>query len=315
MRTGGTGLVRGAYVMSGKLDRHRAGGLPQPRRRTGGLRIVTTDRPGPQGPVAGAGQISRREPAPGARPNAGALPPPGARPSAGPRPTAGALPPPGARQASGALPPPNALSAFPSLDDEMTHFLLVYKFGLAEINTKVTILAEELAHKGRGNPIEHVSPRLKTPASITAKAHRIACPLTIDDLRSRIRDIAGIRIVCSFVSDVYTVADMLTRQPDVNLVLTKDYIAKPKENGYRSLHLIVEIPVFLSDQVVAVPVEVQLRTVAMDFWASLEHKIYYKYDPDVPAALRDELSAAAEDAARLDQRMERLHREIHGPRR
>jgi putative GTP pyrophosphokinase len=199
---------------------------------------------------------------------------------------------------------------------DLNHFLMVYKFGLAEINTKITILAEELTHRGSGNPIEHVSPRLKSPASITAKARRLNCPLHFDDLRSHIRDIAGIRIVCSFVSDVYTVANMLTRQPDVNLVVTKDYIAKPKSNGYRSLHLIVEIPVFMSDRVVAVPVEVQLRTVAMDFWASLEHKIYYKHDPDVvPPRLRDELTAAAEDAARLDIRMERLHREIHGPRR
>ena len=204
---------------------------------------------------------------------------------------------------------------FPELTAELAHFMMVYKFGLAEIRTKIDILAEELAQHGTGNPIEHVNPRLKTPASITAKARRIGCPLTIDDLRGRIRDIAGIRIVCGFVSDVYTVAEMLTRQPDVNLVLTKDYIAKPKPNGYRSLHLSVEIPVFLSNQVVAVPVEVQLRTVAMDFWASLEHKIYYKHDPDIPVALLDELAAAAEDAARLDVRMEGLHREIHGPRR
>jgi GTP pyrophosphokinase len=209
--------------------------------------------------------------------------------------------------------PPGTLFQEPA--GGMTEFLLVYKFGLAEMNTKVTILAEELAHRGRGNPIEHVLPRLKTPTSITAKARRIGCSLAFDDLKARIRDIAGIRIVCSFVSDVYTVAEMLTRQPDVNLLATKDYIAKPKENGYRSLHLIVEIPVFLSDRMVPVPVEIQLRTVAMDFWASLEHKIYYKYDPDIPPALRDELVAAAEDAARLDQRMERLHREIHGPRR
>ncbi|MEU8656568.1 GTP pyrophosphokinase [Actinoplanes philippinensis] len=123
---------------------------------------------------------------------------------------------------------------------DLNHFLMVYKFGLAEINTKITILAEELTHRGSGNPIEHVSPRLKSPASITAKARRLNCPLHFDDLRSRIRDIAGIRIVCSFVSDVYTVANMLTRQPDVNLVVTKDYIAKPKPNGYRSLHLIVD---------------------------------------------------------------------------
>ncbi|WP_239082694.1 GTP pyrophosphokinase [Actinoplanes teichomyceticus] len=197
---------------------------------------------------------------------------------------------------------------------DVNKFLLVYKFGLAEIGTKINILAEELAHRGRGNPIEHVSPRLKTPASIAAKARRIGCPLTFDDLRARIRDIAGIRIVCGFVPDVYTVARMLTGQPDVRLVVTKDYIAEPKPNGYRSLHLIVEIPVFLSDRVVAVPVEVQLRTVAMDFWASLEHKIYYKHDAHVPAGLRAELAAAAEDAARLDQRMQRLHQEIHGPR-
>ena len=204
---------------------------------------------------------------------------------------------------------------FPEQHDEAWRFMHAYKSGLAEIGTKITILADELAHRGRGNPIEHVSPRLKTPASIAAKARRINCPLTFDDLRGRIRDIAGIRIVCSFASDVYTVADMLTRQQDIGLLQTKDYIAQPKPNGYRSLHLIVQVPVFLSDRVVQVPVEVQLRTAAMDFWASLEHKIYYKHDPEIPDALRDELAAAAEDAARLDQRMERLHREIHGPRR
>jgi GTP pyrophosphokinase len=198
--------------------------------------------------------------------------------------------------------------------DELRHFMLVYKFGLAEIGTKITILAEELAHRGRGNPIEHVNTRLKTVDSLTAKARRIGCPQALDAVRARIRDIAGVRVVCSFVSDVYTVADMLTRQQDVTLLQTKDYIAEPKSNGYRSLHLIVEIPVFLSDRVVTVPVEVQLRTVAMDFWASLEHKIYYKYEEDVPPELKDELTAAATDAARLDERMERLHGQIHGPR-
>jgi putative GTP pyrophosphokinase len=199
--------------------------------------------------------------------------------------------------------------------DELSHFMLVYKFGLAEIGTKITILAEELAHRGRGNPIEHVNTRLKTTDSLTAKARRIGCAMTLDAVRDRIRDIAGVRVVCSFVSDVYTVAEMLTRQQDVTLLQTKDYIAEPKPNGYRSLHLIVEIPVFLSDRVVAVPVEVQLRTVAMDFWASLEHKIHYKFEEDIPASLRDELAATATDAARLDERMERLHAQIHGPRR
>ncbi|MEV6929549.1 GTP pyrophosphokinase family protein [Dactylosporangium sp. NPDC051485] len=206
-----------------------------------------------------------------------------------------------------------ALETLRDLAEEFSQFRLRYKFGLAEVETKVKILAEELVHKGRDNPIEYVSPRLKTLASISAKAARIGCAMTVGEVGANIYDIAGIRIVCSFVSDVYTVADMLTGQSDVRLLRTKDYIAVPKPNGYRSLHLIVEIPVFLSDRVVAIPVEVQLRTVAMDFWASLEHKIYYKYDPDIPAALRDELVAAADDAARLDERMERLHRQIHGP--
>jgi putative GTP pyrophosphokinase len=216
-----------------------------------------------------------------------------------------------------ALEPVSAAALQPTrlLTDELSHFLLVYKFGLAEIGTKITILAEELAHRGRGNPIEHVNTRLKSADSLTAKARRIGCPVTLDAMRDRIRDIAGVRVVCSFVSDVYTVAEMLTRQQDVTLLQTKDYIAEPKPNGYRSLHLIVEIPVFLSDRVVSVPVEVQLRTVAMDFWASLEHKIHYKFEKDVPAALRDELTATATDAARLDERMERLHSQIHGPRR
>lgn len=202
--------------------------------------------------------------------------------------------------------------AFRALTDELTEFVMVYRFGLDEIGTKIKILREELAFRSGGSPIEHVSPRLKTPASITAKAQRIGCPLVFSELRERIFDIAGIRIVCGFISDVYTVAEMLTRQPDVHLLQIKDYVAEPKPSGYRSLHLIVKIPVFLSDRVEVVPVEVQLRTVAMDFWASLEHKLYYKYDHDVPAHLRDELAAAAKDAMRLDQGMESLSRAIRG---
>ncbi|AJR18058.1 GTP pyrophosphokinase [Pimelobacter simplex] len=118
--------------------------------------------------------------------------------------------------------------------------------------------------------------------------------------------------MCSFISDAYHVLDMLTTQPDVTVRTIKDYIAHPKPNGYRSLHAIVEIPVFLSDAARTVPVELQIRTVAMDFWASVEHKIYYKYDKDVPAELMDELSAAARVAHELDARMAELHRTVHG---
>jgi len=207
---------------------------------------------------------------------------------------------------------PAEADPFRELADELAEFMMVYKFGLDEIGTKITILREELALRGTSSPIEHVTPRLKSLASITAKARRIGCPFEFDALRTRMHDIAGIRIVCGFIFDVYAVAEMLTRQPDVHLVEIKDYVAAPKPNGYRSLHLIVEIPVFLSDRVASVPVEVQLRTVAMDFWASREHKLYYKYDQDIPAALHDELFAAAGDATRLDQRMELLYREIRG---
>ncbi|WP_408897772.1 GTP pyrophosphokinase family protein [Nocardioides sp. R1-1] len=191
-------------------------------------------------------------------------------------------------------------------------FLLNYKFGLDEILTKINILREELVFRGTGNPIEHVSSRLKSVESLLAKAERIGCPLDLDAIGEQITDIAGVRIVCSFIADAYQVLDMLTTQPDVTVRTIKDYVAHPKPNGYRSLHAIVEIPVFLSDTARTVPIELQIRTAAMDFWASVEHKIYYKYAKDVPADLVDELSAAARVAHELDTRMAELHRIVHG---
>lgn len=195
---------------------------------------------------------------------------------------------------------------------EIGQFLLNYKFGLDEMLTKINILREELAFRGTGNPIEHVSSRLKSIESLRAKAARIGCPLELDAIAEQITDIAGVRIVCAFIADAYQVLDMLTTQPDVTVRVIKDYVARPKPNGYRSLHAIVEIPVFLSEDIRRVPIELQIRTVAMDFWASVEHKIYYKYDKDVPAELVGELAAAARVAADLDQRMAELHRTVHG---
>ena len=195
---------------------------------------------------------------------------------------------------------------------EIGQFLLNYKFGLDEMLTKINILREELAFRGTGNPIEHVSSRLKSIESLRAKAERIGCPLELDAIAEQITDIAGVRIVCAFIADAYQVLDMLTTQPDVTVRVIKDYVARPKPNGYRSLHAIVEIPVFLSDDVRRVPIELQIRTVAMDFWASVEHKIYYKYAKDVPGELVAELAAAARVAHDLDQRMGELHRPVHG---
>ena len=196
------------------------------------------------------------------------------------------------------------------LRQDFTRFMMRYKFGMEEIVTKLTILRDEFAHLHDTNPIEHVSSRLKNPESIVEKMGRKQCDPTFESIAERITDIAGVRVTCSFVSDVYTIFDLLTGQSDVKVVEVRDYIKTPKPNGYRSLHALVEVPVFLSDGEVPVLVEVQLRTIAMDFWASLEHKIHYKYREDVPQSLLDGLKEAAETAGELDATMERLHTEV-----
>jgi putative GTP pyrophosphokinase len=201
-------------------------------------------------------------------------------------------------------------------DDEFRRFLLEHKFGMDEVVTKLSILRDEFAHLHDYNPIETVSSRLKTHESLVEKIQRkgidLDGPAAYDEVRRRVTDIAGVRVTCSFVSDVYQVFDLLTAQQDVRTVEVRDYIAQPKQNGYRSLHVLVEVPVFLSGGVVPVVVEVQLRTVAMDFWASLEHKIYYKYRREIPTELLDGLREAAETAFTLDTTMERLHQEVRG---
>lgn len=197
------------------------------------------------------------------------------------------------------------------LPDDLRHVMLLAKFGVDEVMTKVSILRDELYFDQEHNPIEHISSRLKTPASILAKAERKRIPLTADAIREQMCDLAGVRVTCGFVSDIYRVREMILRQRDLEIIEERDYIAAPKPNGYKSLHLIVRVPVFLSDRSEDVVVEIQLRTIAMDFWASLEHKIYYKYDKDVPRHLVDSLKLAADVAWSLDTSMERIHDEVH----
>jgi putative GTP pyrophosphokinase len=199
-----------------------------------------------------------------------------------------------------------------ALRDETERFLLRYKFGMDEVITKLSILREEFNQAHDYNPIEHISSRLKSLDSVVDKMRRKDVEPSFEAIRETITDIAGVRVTCSFVSDAYRIAELLTAQRDIRVIRTKDYIAEPKENGYQSLHLIVEVPVFLSTGAHPVCVEVQIRTIAMDFWASLEHKIYYKYDRHVPDELLEGLTDAARTAAELDARMERLHREVHG---
>lgn len=198
------------------------------------------------------------------------------------------------------------------LRDSLRRFLMPYKFAIDEVTTKLKILQEEFMQMGEYNPIEHFSGRLKEPDNILEKARHRGVPLRLETVREEITDIAGVRVVCSFISDVYRVFELLIAHDDVRVHTVKDYIARPKENGYRSLHLILEIPVFLSSGPVKTLVEVQLRTIAMDFWASLEHKTYYKYDKQVPKRILESLRDAAITASELDERMERIHREIHG---
>ncbi len=197
-----------------------------------------------------------------------------------------------------------------SLQHDFTRFMLRHRFAMEEVVTKLTILRDEFAVMHDRNPIEHVASRLKTPESLVEKMQRKGTEPSFDAIRRTITDIAGVRVTCSFVSDVHRVWDLLASHHDLTVLDVRDYIAQPKPNGYRSLHALVEVPVFLSDGPTPVTVEVQLRTIAMDFWASLEHKIHYKYRGVVPDDLADRLREAAESAHALDARMEALHDEV-----
>ncbi|SHI91845.1 putative GTP pyrophosphokinase [Clostridium amylolyticum] len=194
--------------------------------------------------------------------------------------------------------------------NEWKNFLLLYKFALDEINTKLTILNEEFQLIHSYNPIEHIKSRLKTPKSISDKLRRKGHEVSMENAKEYIYDIAGIRVITSFTSDIYNLVALICKQNDIKVVEVKDYIKNPKPNGYRSLHLLLEIPVFLSDRVESLKVEIQLRTIAMDFWASLEHKIYYKFEKTVPSHITEQLRECADLANFLDEKMLSINEEI-----
>ena len=190
-------------------------------------------------------------------------------------------------------------------------FRHAYRAAIKEVRTKIEILSEDFAVRHDYNPIHHMERRLKTPDSIEEKLTRLGKEITIASARENIFDIAGIRVVCNFIDDVYAIADMLTSQSDVKLLTEKDYIKNPKPNGYRSLHLAIAIPVYLLDGCEEVIVEVQIRTVAMDFWASLEHQLRYKQNKDISSRIDIELKACAEVSATLDRRMQKIFDELN----
>ncbi len=185
-----------------------------------------------------------------------------------------------------------------------------YKCALTILESKFNVLNEEYAFETERAPISSIKVRLKTLPSITSKLERKGLPVTLENIETKLHDVAGIRVICSFPEDVYQMADAFLKQDDITLLEKKDYIAHPKESGYRSLHLIVSLPVFLSKEKRMVTVEVQLRTIAMDFGASLEHQLRYKKDVDFTQEMADELFQCAKVSAELDQRMDRLRKKV-----
>ena len=194
---------------------------------------------------------------------------------------------------------------------QLQQVMLLYEAGIREIKTKLDILSDESRISGKPNPIDSIKSRIKTPRSIIGKLKRRGYPISLQSMMENLNDIGGIRVICPFIEDIYTVADMLMRQDDLTLLEKKDYIRSPKPNGYRSLHLILEVPIFLSGATKPVRIELQLRTIAMDFWASLEHQLRYKSDIEVPPQISDDLKACADVIAATDEEMQRIAKELH----
>ena len=188
--------------------------------------------------------------------------------------------------------------------------MFLYNSALKEVGTKLDILNDEFVHIHKYNPIEYIKKRIKTPESIVKKLKRDNYVVTIENMVKYIKDIAGIRIVCSFTSDIYRLAEMIGKQNDLTVVSIKDYIKHPKASGYKSFHMQVSLPIFLSDRVVDTMVEIQIRTIAMDFWASLEHKIYYKFEGNAPDYISRDLRECAEIVSNLDAKMLQLNTAI-----
>ena len=188
--------------------------------------------------------------------------------------------------------------------------MLIYSSALKQVETKLEVLNDEFQHVHRYNPIEHIKSRIKSSESIVKKLKKNKYESTIDNMIAHVNDIAGIRVICSFTSDIYRIADMISNQKDIKVISVKDYITYPKASGYKSYHLLVVIPVYLSDRIVDTKVEIQIRTVAMDFWASLEHKIHYKFEGNAPEHIKKELVECARMVSDLDARMLSLNEEI-----
>lgn len=193
---------------------------------------------------------------------------------------------------------------------QFRQLMMMYTCAIREVKTKLEVLNDDLATRNQRNPIQMIKSRVKRPLSVMEKLKRRGHPLTVKSISENLDDVAGIRVICSFVDDIYTIAEMLARQDDVNVLMVKDYIRCPKVNGYRSYHMIIEVPVFFSDRKEKMRVEVQIRTIAMDFWASLDHQMKYKKELEDLGEIGDELRECAETIAETDRKMLLIRRKI-----
>ncbi|MFQ9515469.1 MAG: GTP pyrophosphokinase family protein [Eubacterium sp.] len=194
--------------------------------------------------------------------------------------------------------------------DEFKMLMTYYECAILEVKTKLDVLNKEFTANRLRNPIETIKSRIKSPSSIMEKLERKGYDMTVESIRDNLDDVAGIRVICAFVDDIYKVSEMLTKQDDIKVISQKDYIKNPKKNGYRSFHLVVEIPIFLSNEKKPMRVEVQIRTIAMDFWASLEHEIHYKKFSNSNAEAVKQLSECADTIYETDIQMMRIRKKL-----
>ena len=188
--------------------------------------------------------------------------------------------------------------------------MFLYQSAVKEVQTKLEILNDEFQYVHKYNPIEHIKSRVKSAESIAKKLKRHGKEVTIENMVHYVKDVAGVRLICSYTSDIYRLAEMIGNQGDLRVLSVKDYIKNPKESGYKSYHMLVTVPIYLSDSVVDTNVEIQIRTIAMDFWASLEHKMHYKFEGQAPEYISEELKKCAEIVSTLDERMRSLNEAI-----
>lgn len=194
--------------------------------------------------------------------------------------------------------------------EQFKETMMMYNCAIRSIRTKLEVLNDELSLTNNRNPIEFIKTRIKKPRSIVNKLNRKGLDISLTSIVESLNDVAGIRVVCSFIDDIYSISDMLTRQDDIKLIEIKDYIKNPKPNGYRSLHLIVEVPVFFSDRTLPLRAEIQIRTIGMDFWASLEHKLKYKNNIDISEVISEELKKCSAIISDADLTMQKIKKDV-----